>query len=75
MTTKTLDISGKVSPYCILVVQKQAKAMKPSDELIITCDHLPAATTIIPQLAREEGLSIDAKKVSPDVWEIRLNKK
>ena len=75
MTTKNLDITGNVSPYCILVVQKQAKAMKPSDELIITCDHLPAATTIIPQLARDEGMSIDVKNVSPNVWVIRLNKK
>ena len=39
MTAKNLDITGKVCPYCLLVVQKHAKALKPSDELVITCDH------------------------------------
>jgi len=75
MTRKNLDITGKVCPYCLLVVQKHAKALKPSDELVITCDHPPAATTTIPQFARDEGLLIDSKKVSSGVWEIRLSKK
>lgn len=75
MTTKNLDITGTLSPYCIHVVQKKAKAMKPSDELVITCDHIPAATTIIPQIARAGGLAIDSKNQSNGLWEIRLSKK
>jgi TusA-related sulfurtransferase len=75
MTTKNLDITGKVCPYCLLVVQKHAKAMKPSDELVVTCDHPPAATTTIPQFAEDEGFSLDSKKVASGVWEIRLKKK
>lgn len=75
MTTKTIDITGKVCPYCLLAVQKAAAALKPTDELIVRCDHPPAATTSIPQLARDMGMECNAKKVSPGLWEIRLTKK
>jgi TusA-related sulfurtransferase len=74
MVTKTLDITGKVCPYCLLVVQKHANAMKQSDELVITCDHPPAATTSIPQYARDNNLQCEVKKISSGVWELRLNK-
>ncbi|MDD1702718.1 MAG: sulfurtransferase TusA family protein [Methanoregula sp.] len=75
MTTKKLDITGKVCPYCLLVVQKHAAALKPSDELVIRCDHPPAATTTIPQYAHDAGLLIDSKKISSGLWEIVLTKK
>lgn len=71
MIKKRLDISGKTSPYCLLVVKKEAKALRPSGELLITCDDFPAVTTSIPRIAREEGLSMDTKK-SDGHWEIRL---
>lgn len=75
MTTKKLDITGKVCPYCLLVVQKTAAAMKSGDEVVIACDHPPAATTSIPQFARDSGIACDAKKTAPGLWEIRLTKK
>jgi len=75
MVKKTLDITGKVCPYCLLVVQKKAKAMKPSDELVITCDHPPAATTSIPRFAQDNGMKIDSKKTASGVWEISLTRK
>jgi len=75
MVTINLDITGKVCPYCLLVVQKKAKAMKKSDELVITCDHPPAATTSIPQFAKDNGLKIDSKKIASGVWEIQLTRK
>jgi TusA-related sulfurtransferase len=75
MTTKTLDITGKVCPYCLLAVQKVAIAMKPADELVITCDHPSAAITSIPQYAQDTGMGITSKKISPGLWEIRLTKK
>ena len=74
MQTKRIDISGKTSQYCILVVERGAKALKPSDELIITCDNNPAATTIIPRLARDNGLALDLRIVSPSMWEIRIKR-
>ncbi|MDO9550233.1 MAG: sulfurtransferase TusA family protein [Methanoregula sp.] len=75
MTTKTLDISGKVCPYCLLAVQKAAAALNTSDVLVITCDHPPAATTTIPQFAQDTGMGIESKKISPGLWEVRLTKK
>jgi TusA-related sulfurtransferase len=75
MTTKNLDITGKVCPYCLLAVQKAAAALNPSDTLVITCDHPPAATTTIPQFAQDAGMAIQSKEISPGLWEIRLTKK
>jgi TusA-related sulfurtransferase len=72
---KNLDITGKVCPYCLLVVQKQAKTMNPSDELVIICDHPPAATASIPQFAQDTGMKIDSKKIASGIWEIRITKK
>jgi len=75
MATKNLDICGKVCPYCLLVVQKQVKTMNQSDELVIICDHPPAATASIPQFAQDNGMKIDSKKIASGVWEIRITKK
>ena len=75
MTNKTLDITGKVCPYCLLAVQKAAAALNPSDELVISCDHPSAATTAIPQFAKDAGMAIKTKKVSSGLWEIHLTKK
>ena len=75
MVKKTVDITGKVCPFCLLTVQKEVKALGPSDELVITCDHPPAATASIPQFAQDNGMKIDSKKVASGVWEIRLTKK
>ncbi|MEI7433543.1 MAG: sulfurtransferase TusA family protein [Methanomicrobiales archaeon] len=74
MVTKNLDITGKVCPYCLLVVQKQVKVMKQPDELVIKCDHPPTATTSIPQFARDNNLNCEVSKISSGLWEIRLKK-
>jgi len=74
MQRKRLDITGKTSPYCLLVVEREAKALKPSDELIITCNNNPAATTYIPSLAHDNGMDPDLRRLSPDTWEIRMTR-
>jgi TusA-related sulfurtransferase len=75
MEIKTLDITGKVCPYCTLAVQKAMKEVRSGDELVVTCDHPSAATSSIPQYAHDAGLAIESKKVSPGLWEIRLKRK
>jgi TusA-related sulfurtransferase len=72
MTRKTIDITGTTSPYCLSVVEKEAKALKQSDELFITCDHFPAATTAIPRIAQEQDLVMEVQKPSREYWAIRL---
>jgi TusA-related sulfurtransferase len=75
MTRKNLDLTGKVCPYCLLAVQKESKRMNPLDELVITCDHPPAATESIPWFARESGFEIESRKTGPGLWEILLRKR
>ena len=75
MTTKNLDITGKVCPYCVLAVQKELPTMKKSDELVVICDHPSAATTSIPQFATENGMAVSSRKIESGVWEITLTKK
>jgi TusA-related sulfurtransferase len=75
MGIRRLDISGKTSPYCLLVVEREAKALSQSGELFITCDNFPAVTTLIPRIAREAGLSIETTSSKDGHWEIRLARK
>ncbi|OPY32757.1 MAG: hypothetical protein A4E34_02134 [Methanoregula sp. PtaU1.Bin006] len=75
MTTITLDITGKVCPYCLLAVQKAAAPLAKGDILVVTCDHPPAATTTIPEFAEENGFRIESKKIASGLWEVRLTKK
>jgi hypothetical protein len=49
----------------MLSVERQVRKMTLYDELVIACDHQPAATTSIPQYAREANLEIESAKVSP----------
>jgi len=75
MTTKTLDITGKVCPYCVLAVQKELPAMKTADVLVVICDHPSAATTSIPLFATENGMAVSSRKIESGLWEIKLTKK
>ena len=51
MNRKKIDITRQDKPvYCLSVVAKEAKALKQSGKLFITCDNFPAATTSIPGL-------------------------
>lgn len=74
LNPKRLDISGKTGPYCLSILTREAKALRPSGELFITCDNFPAVTTFIPRIAREEGLSMTIAKPADGHWEIRLVK-
>jgi len=74
MVCQKIDISGKVSPYCLLAVQKKARALRPLDKLIVSCDHPASATTHIPKLAQDLGLELESKKISPHHWELKLTK-
>lgn len=74
MTKTKLDITGKVCPYCLLAVQKAAAGLSKGDELIITCDHPPAATTTIPLFAKENALALSSRKIESGLWELTLIK-
>jgi TusA-related sulfurtransferase len=75
MATKNLDITGKVCPFCVLEVKKALDTLGSGDELVVSCDHPPAATTTIPQFARDIGMACAVNKAAPGLWELRLTKK
>jgi len=75
MTRRTLDIRGKVCPHCLIAVKKEADTMKPGDDLMVTCDHAPAATKNIPVYAKENGMSVETKTITPGTWELHITKK
>ena len=75
MADKKLDITGTASPYCLRVVEREAKALKQSGELFITCDNFPAVTTFIPRITQNEGLSMETGRSADGHWEIRLKKR
>ena len=75
MTARTLDITGKVCPYCIIALQESVADMRPGDEVVVICDHPAAATGSIPQFAEDTGMTCVTGKTSPGLWEIRLIKK
>ena len=75
MATKNLDITGKVCPYSLLAVQKASASLQKGDELRVSCDHPPAATTTIPKFAEDNGMTCSVTKAGPGLWEIRLTKK
>lgn len=75
MATKNLDITGKVCPYCLLAVQKASAGLAKGDELVVKCDHPPAATNTIPQFAAENTMACSSRKVESGLWELTLVKK
>lgn len=74
MATRTLDITGKVCPYCVLAIQKELPSLKPSDNLVVLCDHPSAATSSIPQFAALSGMTVATRKVESGLWELTLTK-
>jgi TusA-related sulfurtransferase len=72
---KVLDISGKVCPYCLLAVKEETVTMKPGDDLVVICDHEPAAMNTIPRFAQENAMSVKTRKLAPGKWELHLIKK
>jgi len=75
MTTKTLDITGKVCPFCLLETKKVLDGLQPGDVLEVSCDHPPAATITIPRFAEMGGMPVEVKKISSGLWEISITKK
>ncbi|MDO5845370.1 MAG: sulfurtransferase TusA family protein [Methanocorpusculum sp.] len=69
-----LDIIGKVCPFCLLEVNKAVKSLPAGDELVVVCDHAPAATASIPEYCEKHKLSCSSKKVESGLWEITISK-
>lgn len=75
MTEKKIDITGKVCPYCLMIVKKEVKNLASGDVLIVKTDHPPAATDTIPYNMKKAGNPVESKKLEPGVWELKITKK
>ena len=61
--TNKLDITGKVCPFCLLAVDKELKKLPSGAELVVVCDHAPAATASIPEYC---GKSLSLRTEKPN---------
>ena len=75
MTELNLDITGKVCPYCLLMVKKKMQELFSGDILIVKTDHPPAANETIPTYAKKENYNLESEMLEPGVWELRITKK
>ncbi|HJJ44071.1 MAG TPA: sulfurtransferase TusA family protein [Methanocorpusculum sp.] len=69
-----LDITGKVCPFCVLAVDKALKTLPSGDELVILCDHAPAATGSIQEYCEIKKLDCNATLIENGLWEISITK-
>ena len=75
MTEFQLDITNKVCPFCLLLVNKKLDKISAGDVLVVKCDHPPAATDTIPQAMDKKGYPLSVKKLEPGLWELTIEKK
>ncbi|MBD3254607.1 MAG: sulfurtransferase TusA family protein [Candidatus Lokiarchaeota archaeon] len=75
MTEHKLDITGKICPYCLLLVRKKVKTISSGDKLVVMTDHPPAATDTIPHDMKKQGNDISSEKVEPGLWKLIITKK
>ena len=69
-----LDITGKVCPFCVLSVDKALKTLPEGEELIVLCDHAPAATASIPEYCDIKKLNCNVVLKESGLWEITISK-
>lgn len=74
MTEYKIDITGKICPFCLLLVKKKLAKIDRGDDLIVTCDHPPAAIDTIPYAMKKIEYPIESKKIESGVWELKITK-
>ena len=74
MADHTIDITGKICPFCLLIVKKKLTKIAVGDVLVAICDHPPAAIDTIPYAMKKAGYPVENKKIEPGVWELKITK-
>ncbi len=74
MSDYELDITGKVCPFCLLLVKKQLARINSGDILHVLCDHLPAATDTIPFNMQKMNYPIESEEIEPGLWKLHITK-
>ena len=74
MSEQIIDITGKICPFCLLLVKKKLAKMDIGAILTVICDHPPAAIDTIPYAMKKVGYPIESKKTESGVWELKITK-
>ena len=69
-----LDITGKVCPFCLLIVKKKLATLTKGDVLTVISDHPPAATDTIPYSMKKMGYPCELETLDRGVWELTIIK-
>lgn len=75
MANYNLDITGKVCPFCLLIVKQKLEELASGDTLVVKCDHPPAATKTIPRAMEMDKNRLESKKIQEGLWELTITKK
>jgi TusA-related sulfurtransferase len=74
MASYSLDVTGEICPYPLILTRKQMATLQPGDQLAVTVDYAKSAEDI-PRWAKEEGHTILAvQERGGGRWEILLEK-
>jgi tRNA 2-thiouridine synthesizing protein A len=74
MAQYSLDVTGEICPYPLMLTRKQMAKLQTGDQLVVTVDYAKSAEDI-PRWAKEEGHTILAvQERGAGRWEILLEK-
>ena len=74
MAQYSLDVTGEICPYPLILTRKEMGRLQTGDQLAVTVDYAKSAEDI-PRWAKEEGHTILAvRERGGSKWEITLEK-
>jgi TusA-related sulfurtransferase len=74
MAQRSLDVTGEICPYPLIMTRKELGKLQKGDQLVVTVDYAKSAEDI-PRWAKEEGHTVLAvREVGGSQWQIVLEK-
>ncbi len=74
MTQYSLDVTGEICPYPLIMTRKEIGKLQKGDQLVVTVDYAKSSEDI-PRWAKEEGHTVLAvSEMGGSRWEIVLEK-
>jgi len=74
MAQHSLDVTGEICPYPLMLTRKEMGRLQKGDQLVVTVDYAKSVEDI-PRWAKEEGHGILAvREKGATLWEIVLEK-
>ena len=74
MVQHSLDVTGEICPYPLIMTRKEMGKLQKGDQLVVSVDYAKSAEDI-PRWAKEEGHTVLAvREIGGSRWEIVLEK-